>query len=63
MPLSRRITRVYLYHWNSVRGPKTWDSALIGPTGQPRPAFRVLERELRAQGLDRIETPASSAAR
>ena len=54
VPLSRRITRVYLYHWNSVRGPKTWDSALIGPTGQPRPAFRVLERELRAQGLDRL---------
>src|SRR6476659_7486784 len=23
VPLSRRITRVYLYHWNSVRGPKT----------------------------------------
>jgi hypothetical protein len=62
VPLSRRITRVYLYHWNSVRGPKTWDSALIGPTGQPRPAFRVLERELRAQGLNRIEAPASSSA-
>ncbi len=56
VPLSRRITRVYLYHWNSVRGPKTWDSALIGPTGQPRPAFRVLERELRAQGLDRLKS-------
>ena len=46
VPLSRRITRVYLYHWNSEPGPKTWDSGLIGPTGKPRPAFRVLEREL-----------------
>jgi hypothetical protein len=46
IPLSRRITRVYLYHWNSEPGPKTWDSALIGPTGKPRPAYRVLERVL-----------------
>jgi polysaccharide biosynthesis protein PslG len=46
VPLSRRITRVYLYHWNSDPGPKTWDSALIGPTGKPRPAYRVLQRVL-----------------
>jgi hypothetical protein len=46
IPLSRRITRVYLYHWNSEPGPKTWDSALIGPTGKPRPAYRVLQRVL-----------------
>jgi hypothetical protein len=54
VPLSRRITRVYLYHWNSYPGPKTWDSALIGPNGKPRPAFRVLERELAALALRRI---------
>jgi hypothetical protein len=54
VPLSRRITRVYLYHWNSEPGPKTWDSALIGPTGKPRPAFRVLERELAALALRRL---------
>ena len=46
IPLSRRITRVYLYHWNSEPGPKTWDSGLIGPTGKPRPAYRVLQRIL-----------------
>jgi hypothetical protein len=46
VPLSRRITRVYLYQWNSNPGPKTWDSALIGPTGKPRPAYRVLQRVL-----------------
>jgi hypothetical protein len=46
IPLSRRITRVYLYHWNSEPGPKTWDSGLIGPTGKPRPAYRVLQRVL-----------------
>jgi hypothetical protein len=46
VPLSRRITRVYVYHWNSQPGPKTWDSGLIGPTGQPRPAYRVFVRVL-----------------
>jgi Glycosyl hydrolase catalytic core len=46
VPLSRRITRVYIYQWNSVPGPKTWDSALIDPHGKPRPAFAVLQREL-----------------
>jgi hypothetical protein len=46
IPLSRRITRVYLYHWNSEPGPKTWDSGLIGPGGKPRPAYRVLQRVL-----------------
>jgi hypothetical protein len=54
VPLSRRITRVYLYHWNSYPGPATWDSALIGPTGKPRPAFRVLERELTQLALREI---------
>jgi hypothetical protein len=46
VPLSRRITRVYLYHWNSYPGPTSWDSALIGPNGAPRPAYRVLQRVL-----------------
>jgi polysaccharide biosynthesis protein PslG len=50
VPLSPRVTRVYVYHWNSEPGPKTWDSALIGPTGTPRPAFRVLQRVLTERG-------------
>ena len=54
VPLSPRNTRVYLYHWNSEPGPKTWDSALIGPGGRPRPAFRVLERELTQLALRKI---------
>jgi hypothetical protein len=54
VPLSRRITRVYLYHWNTYPGPTTWDSALIGPTGKPRPAFRVLQRELTRLALREI---------
>jgi polysaccharide biosynthesis protein PslG len=54
VPLSPRNTRVYLYHWNSEPGPKTWDSALIGPGGRPRPAFRVLERVLTQLALRKI---------
>jgi hypothetical protein len=54
VPLSPRNTRVYLYHWNSEPGPKTWDSALIGPGGKPRPAFRVLERVLTQLALRKI---------
>ena len=47
LPTNRRLTRVYLYHWNSSSPQDTWDSALIAPDGRRRPAFRVLARELR----------------
>jgi hypothetical protein len=46
VPLSRRATRVYIYHWNAVPPPTTWDSALVGPTGRTRPAYRVVKRAL-----------------
>src|SRR3954449_8350509 len=46
VPLSRRITRVYLYHWNAVSGDN-WDSGLISPTGKGRPALGVLRTEQR----------------
>ena len=57
IPLSRRITRVYLYHWNSDPGPKTWDSGLIGPTGKPRPAYRVLQRVLAQRAAAKLGAP------
>jgi hypothetical protein len=47
VPLSRRITRVYLYHWNASAGDN-WDSGLVGPNGRPRPALRVVRLEQRA---------------
>jgi hypothetical protein len=53
VPLSRRVTRVYIYHWNADANPATWDSALIGPTGRPRPAYRVVERVLHRQAVRR----------
>ncbi len=45
--LSPRITRVYLYHWNAETRNDTWDSALVGPTGQRRPALDTLRGVLR----------------
>jgi hypothetical protein len=57
IPLSRRITRVYIYQWNSYPGPKTWDSGLIGPNGKPRPAYRVLQRVLYERAAAQLGTP------
>jgi hypothetical protein len=41
--VSSRIKRIYIYHWNTPEGSaETWDSGLIGPDGQERPALSVL---------------------
>jgi len=54
VPLSRRITRVYLYHWNAAAGLQTWDSGLVDAEGHARPALRVVRAEmLRAQQRER----------
>jgi hypothetical protein len=47
LPRHRRVTRLYLYHWNSSTRRDTWDSAFIGPDDRARPALRVLRRHLR----------------
>lgn len=47
--LSPRIKRVYLYHWNAEGPRSSWDSGLLGSDGRPRPAFGVLQSQLRAQ--------------
>ena len=39
----RRITRVYLYHWNASSPQDTWDSALINSEGLSRKALAVVE--------------------
>ena len=44
--LSRRIRRVYLYHWQAPRKVTNWDSAFIGSRGGVRPAYRTLRRQL-----------------
>jgi hypothetical protein len=61
VPLSPRITRVYLYQWNAgANRREPWDSGLIGPRGSPRPAFWVLVRELHTLG-QLPSTPAAEA--
>ena len=45
VPLSSRISRVYLYHWDAEPGA-TWDSGLIGEQVEIRPAFRVVRSVL-----------------
>lgn len=49
--LSPRISRVYLYEWDPASRLDSWDSALIGLDGTPRPAYYVLQRTLAAQGI------------
>jgi hypothetical protein len=53
VPLSRRVTRVYIYHWNVSAAPGTWDSALFDPAGRERPAYRIVRRVLRQQAAKR----------
>jgi hypothetical protein len=42
--LSRRITRVYLYHWQAPLRVTSWDSGLLDAAGRTRPAFRVVSK-------------------
>ena len=46
--LSPRVKRIYFYHWQPSRAKlPSWDSALVDPRGNPRPAYRVLRRYIR----------------
>jgi len=46
--LSPRITRVYLYQWNTDSHTASWDSGFVGPDERARPSLDVLEQELLA---------------
>ncbi len=49
VPMSRRIERVYVYHWlPDMRPTALWDSAVIDKRGRARPAFKVVARAVRA---------------
>jgi len=50
--LSRRVTRIYFYHWLAPRERRPrWDSAFINRKGKVRPAYKVLKKEARRRGL------------
>jgi hypothetical protein len=46
--LDRRVTRVYVYHWDAASTRDSWDSAFIGPDRRQRPALAVFKRVLGA---------------
>lgn len=49
-PLSERIDRVYLYHWNQETKPGTWDSGLVRKDGTPRKAYFAVKKRLNEDG-------------
>jgi hypothetical protein len=51
--LSRRITRVYLYHWQAPVRVTSWDSGLLDAAGRTRPAYRVVSKWLKRGGGSR----------
>jgi hypothetical protein len=55
--LDRRVARIYIYHWRSSTRRDSWDSALIGSDGRPRPALAVLKRFLPPRVDVGYETP------
>lgn len=64
IPLSSRIRRVYLYHWNPATLRDTWDSALVDLDGEPRTAYRVVENRIRrAQKAAKARSAARKKAR
>jgi hypothetical protein len=52
LPISIRLRRVYLYHWDASTLRDSWDSALITPGGRGRPALRVLQQHVRDGEID-----------
>jgi putative glycosyl hydrolase len=51
--LSRRVTRVYLYHWQAPERVTSWDSGLLDAAGRTRPAYRVVSKWVRRGGGSR----------
>jgi len=51
--LSPRITRIYLYHWDSQTSKDSWDSGLVSSDGHARPALGVLQTILKSSPLRR----------
>ena len=44
--VSRRLRRMYVYHWRAARGNRLWDSALLSVNGERRPSYYVFFRAL-----------------
>jgi hypothetical protein len=44
--VSRRIDRMYVYHWRAARRDRLWDSALLSADGKRRPAYFIFFRAI-----------------
>ena len=44
--VSRRLKRMYIYHWRAARGDRLWDSALLSASGKRRPSYYIFFRAL-----------------
>ena len=44
--VSRRIDRMYVYHWRAAKRDRLWDSGLLSAGGRRRPAYFVFFRAL-----------------
>ncbi|MDQ4049271.1 MAG: hypothetical protein M3131_07825 [Actinomycetota bacterium] len=44
--VSRRLKRMYIYHWRAARGDRLWDSALLSASGKRRPSYYIFFRGL-----------------
>ena len=45
--VSRRLKRMYVYHWRAAKGDRLWDSGLLSVSGKRRPAYFVFFKALR----------------
>ena len=62
VPISPRLTRVYIYAWNASTLRDSWDSALITPGGRGRPALRILQDRVK-DGLIDVRGPPPDVTR
>jgi hypothetical protein len=54
---SKRITRVYIYHWRAPAVFSSWDSGLVAQDGRARPALDVVRRQVNRQRWMRFKKP------
>jgi len=49
--VSRRLKRMYVYHWRAAKGDKLWDSGLLSASGKRRPAYFIFFKALGKKAL------------
>lgn len=49
--VSRRLKRMYVYHWRAAKGNRLWDSGLLSASGKRRPAYFIFFKALGRKAL------------